>query len=256
MESDLALALRVAKVAARMIGDVMDDPPPPDWKGEVNPVTEIDRRTESAVMDLIGAARPHDGLLGEESGGVDWGDGRVWIIDPLDGTVNFVHRLPQVSVSIALWENGEPRVGVVHDVARDEVFSAVSGEGAYLDGERLDLSTRQAVLGDALVGTGFPYDRQKRAQEYSTMFGRVMSGVGGMRRLGSSALDFCWVAAGRLDAYYEPSIEPWDGAAGVIVVEEAGGVVTDMTGNPYRLGEGPIAAHPAIHAELVELITG
>lgn len=253
---DITLGRQAVKIAAEIIADVMDDPPPPEWKGEVDPVTEIDRRVESIVMDLIASERPDDLLLGEESGGADWEEGRVWIIDPLDGTVNFVHRLPQVAVSVALWEDGLPRVGVIGDVARGEVFSAVAGEGAYLDDTELDMSTRHPSLSGALITTGFPYDRQRRAQEYATVFARVMSGVGGMRRLGSSALDFCWVAAGRVDGYYEPSISPWDGAAGVLVVTEAGGVVTDMNGDPYRLGQGPIAAHPRIHAGLVELVRG
>lgn len=254
MESDLDVALDAARQAAGVIADAMDDPPPPDWKSAVDPVTEIDRRAEKIIMDRIASARPDDHLLGEESGGSDWRDGRVWIIDPLDGTVNFVHRLPQVAVSVALWEDGEPRLGVVHDVVRGEIFTGLAGEGAYLDGTQLDMTSRSANLAAALIATGFPYDRQERPQHYAEQFGRVMGGVGGMRRLGSSALDFCWVAAGRVDGYYEASIAPWDGAAGVIVVEEAGGIVTDVDGDPYLLGKGPIAAHPDIHAGLVELV--
>lgn len=227
-----------------------------ELKGTVDPVTEFDRAAEATVRSVLATRRPDDGILGEEEGGDDWRSGRVWIVDPLDGTVNFVHHIPQVSVSVALWEDGRPQVGVVHDAIRNEVFSARRGFGAHLDGAPIRVSPVDDTV-RSLVVTGFPYDRRERAGELAEILGRVLAEVQGIRRLGSSALDLCWVAAGRFEAYWEYRLHPWDTAAGQLIVEEAGGRVTDLDGTPYRPGApGLLASNDRIHQRLLEVIAG
>lgn len=252
VNDDLDLALECARRAALVISGAAVTPA--RFKGEVDPVTVTDQAAESAVRELLGTARPSDAVLGEEEGGADWRTGRVWILDPLDGTVNFIHRVPHVAVSIALWEDGRPVVGVVHDVGRDEVFSAVRGRGATLDKRPIHV-TDTADLGSALVATGFPYDRRSKAVELGETVGRVLAAVQGIRRFGSAALDLCWVAAGRYDAYWEYRLQPWDTAAGELIVDEAGGRVTDLTGAPYRPdAAGILASNGPLHDRLRKVI--
>lgn len=253
MEDDLRLALECARRAARVITGAADTTAA-RFKGEVDPVTETDQAAETAIRQLLGADRPSDLILGEEEGGADWRGGRVWILDPLDGTVNFIHGVPHVAVSVALWEDGVPVVGVVHDVGRDEVFAAARNRGATLDGHAIRV-TDTIDLGSGLVATGFPYDRRSHADELATTMGRVLGKVQGIRRLGSAALDLCWVAAGRFDAYWEYRLQPWDTAAGQLIVEEAGGRVTDLTGTPYRPdAAGILASNGHLHDPLRTVI--
>lgn len=217
-------------------------------------MTDTDQAAEAAIRDLLGTARPADAILGEEEGGADWRTGRVWILDPLDGTVNFIHRVPHVAVSVALWEEGVPVVGVVHDVSRDEVFAAMRGHGATLDGRPIRV-TETTDLGSGLVATGFPYDRRSRAAELAATIGRVLEAVQGIRRFGSAALDLCWVAAGRYDAYWEYRLQPWDTAAGELIVIEAGGRVTDLGGASYRPDAAAIlASNGYLHDQLRTVI--
>ncbi len=178
----------------------------------------------------------------------------MWILDPLDGTVNFIHRVPHVAVSVALWEDGRPVVGVVHDVSRGEVFAAARGRGATLGGHPIGV-TDTTDLGSGLVATGFPYDRRSQADNLGATIGRVLKEVQGVRRFGSAALDLCWVAAGRYDAYWEYRLQPWDTAAGELIVEEAGGTVTDLTGAPYRPdAAGILASNGHLHERLRTVI--
>jgi myo-inositol-1(or 4)-monophosphatase len=254
VNADLDLALECARRAADIVRKGFATDVPAEFKGSVDPVTEIDRAAEDAIRRLLADARPADSILGEEGGGDGWRIGRVWIVDPLDGTVNFIHRLPQVSVSVALWEDGQPVVGVVQDAIRDEVFAAAAGEGATVDGRPLEVSSVNEI-GGALVATGFPYDRRERASELVEVLGRVLSRVQGIRRIGSAALDLCYVAAGRFDAYWEYRLQPWDTAAGQLIVTEAGGTVTDLTGAEYRPDSpGLLASNGAVHDELRSVI--
>lgn len=247
---DLEVAVRAAQAGAEVIGKALGGELKIDFKGEVDPVTHVDHEAEEAIRRIINAARPDDGWLGEESGGDRWDQGRVWICDPLDGTVNFLHGLPQVSVSVALWEDGAPLVGVVVDVARDETFAAAAGRGATLDGRPIRVS-EIIEPARALIVTGFPYDRQTHAAAYLPAVGAVLSRYQGLRRLGSAALDLCWVACGRLDGYWEYKLKPWDAAAAMLVVEEAGGFVTDMAGNTHDLDAiGMVAGNPIIQPDL------
>lgn len=222
----------VAIAAARAGGDIVAEhfgaSPDTEYKGKFDPVTAVDRAAEAAVLAVIEEFRPADEVMAEESGGT-FHEGRHWIVDPLDGTVNFIHGIPQVSVSVALYEGTKGLVGVVYDPLRDELFTAVHDEGARLNGHVISVSDTRD-LGRAVVATGFPYDHDERAEELAIVVREMLRHVNGLRRFGSAALDLAWVAAGRFDAYWELGIAPWDGAAGEILVREAGGVVTDPLG--------------------------
>jgi myo-inositol-1(or 4)-monophosphatase len=251
---DLEVALAAARRGGEVVREAFGRPVRADFKGDVNPVTAADREAEEAILAVLRQARPDDGVLAEEGGTGDPTSERIWIVDPLDGTVNFVHGLPQVAVSVALWEGGSPLVGVVLDPIREEVFAAVAGRGATLDGARIEVSG-ETRLDRSLIVTGFPYDRRERAAEYAATLGAVLATCQGVRRLGSAALDFAWVAAGRLDGYWEYGLKPWDAAAGLLLVTEAGGVVTDVGGADYTLdAQGVVAATPAVHRALLTVV--
>lgn len=254
MTDDLEVALRAARAGAEVIAEAAGRAVAADLKGVVNPVSEVDRRAEEAVVGVLRRHRPDDALLAEESGGERWDTGRVWIIDPLDGTINFLHGIPQVAVSVALWEDGKPRVGVVVDVARNETFTAEKGGGAHLNGAPIRVSEVERPA-RGLVATGFPYDRQQHARAYTDVVAAVLSRFQGVRRMGSAALDLCWVACGRYDGFWEFKLEPWDTAAALLVVEEAGGVVSKPDGSPFLPGDPAlVAANPHLHGVLAEVV--
>ncbi len=260
MSSDLELALLAAGAGAEVVlaalASQIESPIAVDFKGDVDPVTQVDRAAEAAILTILESNRPKDGVLSEESGGNDWRKGRVWICDPLDGTVNFVHGLPQVSVSVALWEDGQPLIGVVHDVARNEVFYAEAGHGARLNGTPISVS-RVSEPRQALIVTGFPYDRNERAAAYLPALQAVLTRYQGIRRIGSAALDLCWTACGRLDGYWEYVLKPWDAAAGILIVEEAGGIVTDGDGHTRNLeARATFAGNPEIQRDLLATLAG
>ena len=253
---DLDVALAAARAGTAIIRERFGTDVRTDWKGEVDPVTEVDRLAEEAILSVIREHRPEDRILAEESGGDDWNRGRVWIVDPLDGTVNFVHGFPQVATSVALREDGIGVVGVVESAVNQETFAAESGAGATLDGRPIRVS-EIAEAGRALVGTGFAYDRQQRAQSMTDTLAGVLQRFQGIRRVGSAALDLCWVAAGRLDAYWEYGVKPWDTAAGALIVAEAGGRVSSFNGDDYPLDDpGVVASNGLVHEALVEAISG
>ena len=193
-------------------------------------VTEMDRAAEALVAGKVQAARPDDGFLGEEGSRAAGTTGVIWIIDPLDGTTNYVYGYPAYAVSIAAAVDGVVVAGVVHDPSRGETFTAASGRGAYLDGRRLAVVGAPA-LATALVGTGFAYAADRRAAQARVLV-EVLPAVRDIRRAGSAALDLCWVACGRLDAYYEYGLQPWDAAAGGLVAAEAGAIVRTLDGGP------------------------
>lgn len=255
MSSDLEAALEAARAGATVVRERFLSPPDIRMKGAVDPVTMVDDDAERAIFEVLARMCPGEDVLGEESGGADWDSERVWIVDPLDGTVNFVHGMPHVAVSVAVWASRMPLAGVVIDVIQNEEFTAAKGEGAHLNGETISVST-QLLLTDSLLVTGFPYDRQERAGDYADTLGAVLAQVQGIRRLGSAALDFSWVACGRFDGYWEYGLGPWDAAAGMLMVEEAGGRVTDHAGERYDLGSGTVAAtNGHIHDRLTEIVT-
>ncbi len=257
-EGDVWVAVRAARAGADVVAPGFHSHQDTELKGEVDPVTEIDRHAETAIRRAIASHFPKDQILGEEEGGPPWDRGRVWIVDPLDGTVNFVHGIPHVAVSVALWQDGSPLVGVIIDVVRDEEYVAVLGEGATVNGRRLTVSDTTR-LEDSLVVTGFPYDRRQHARAYLDVVEAVMLKSRGTRRIGSAALDLAWVANGRFDAYWEHGgahgVKPWDLAAGVLLVTEAGGTVTDHVGEVNRLTTSAIvASNGKVHEELREIV--
>lgn len=252
--NDLQIGMMAAEAGAEVIRRNFDGDITAEWKGDVDPVTAVDRAAEEAILAVVRKHRPDDRILAEESGGHDWDQGRVWIVDPLDGTVNFLHGLPQVSTSVGLRDDGRGVIGVVVDAVSREVFAAEAGSGATLNGQSIRVSDTAEPM-RALIATGFPYDRQGRAEELAHTLAQVLMKFQGIRRLGSAALDLCWVAAGRLDAYYEDGVKPWDTAAGVLIVEEAGGRVSKWNNGQYPLDSPRIAAtNSHIHAKLLEAI--
>lgn len=251
--NDLELALAAAAAGADIVRARFGAHQVIEQKGRLDPVTEVDHASEEAIVDLLTEHRPEDGLLGEEGSSRE-STGRRWIIDPLDGTVNFIHGIPQVGVSVALYDGLQPLVGVVVDAIRGEVFAATAGGGATRDGHPITVSD-VSELHRAVVVTGFPYDHDNYATSYAATVGAVLAHVNGIRRLGSAALDFCWVACGRLDGYWEYSLGPWDCAAGVLIAAEAGAVITDARGGAYSIGSHHfVAANPHLHSRLQPIV--
>jgi myo-inositol-1(or 4)-monophosphatase len=250
---DLHVAMEAARIGGAIVADHFGASPAPEYKGKFDPVTAVDLASEAGVLSYLEQHRPLDAVMAEETGGT-LHSGRHWIVDPLDGTVNFVHGIPQVSVSIALYEGDTGLVGVVYDPLRDEIFTAARDEGARLNGHVISVSATDE-LERAVVATGFPYDHDVKARELATVLREVLRHVNGIRRFGSAALDLAWVAAGRLDAYWEFGIAPWDGAAGEILVREAGGVVTDPLGRDSTPTMGlVVASNGLLHDSLRTII--
>ena len=252
------VAVRAARAGAEIVQSGFFQPLDTELKGDVDPVTQIDRASEDAIRAVISSHFPDDSILGEERGGSDWREGRVWIVDPLDGTVNYVHRIPQVAVSVALWADSRPLVGVIIDVARNDEYVAVEGEGATINGQPLHVS-ETARLEDSLIVTGFPYDRRDHANAYLRVVEAVMTKTRGTRRMGAAALDLAWVASGRFDAYWEHGgshgVQAWDVAAGMLVITEAGGVFTDDLGGTHQLeARAFVGSNGKIHDELRTIV--
>ena len=224
-------------------------------KGPANFVTAADRKAEQVVREELAKARPGYGFLGEEGGMVAGPDKtHTWIVDPLDGTSNFLHGIPQFAVSIALQRDDTIVAGLVYNPATDELFTAERGKGAFLNDQRLRVAARRR-LADSVVGCGLPHFGRGDLALSRNELSVVQERVAGLRRFGAAALDLAWVAAGRLDAYWERDLHPWDLAAGLLLVREAGGFVTDLDGGEAMLSKGHvIAGNEATHPELLALI--
>ena len=255
MQPLLNIAIRAARRAGEIITRGMNRLHRLDVreKGQNDFVTEIDLAAERDIIDTIHRHYPNHAILGEESG--PSGDNEVvWIIDPLDGTTNFMHGFPQFAVSIGVQLRGRMEHGVVYDPLRQELFTTSRGDGAQLDGRRIRVST-QIGLERALIGTGFPYrDNTHWLDNYMAMLKAVMQQTAGVRRPGAAALDLAYVAAGRLDAFWEIGLKPWDTAAGMLLIAEAGGLITTLDGSEYKLGSDILAGSPKVHAPMVELL--
>jgi len=218
-------------------------------------VTEADHEAEAAVLGILQRAFPAHAMLAEESGASFQGSEHRWIIDPLDGTTNFAHGYPQFCVSIAYERHGRIQLAVILDALKKECFVARRGKGARLNGRPIRV-TGTGTLGTALLATGFPYDRRARRRFYLSFWEAFMMRVQGVRRTGSAALDLAYVACGRTDGFWEFGLRPWDVAAGALIVEEAGGRVTNMDATPLELSRGQIvASNGAIHRAMLETIT-
>jgi len=215
-------------------------------------VTEVDRECEALIVEALQARRPDDAILAEEGGGHDGGSSAWrWIIDPLDGTTNYAHGFPRFCVSIGVEFQGTREVAAVYDPLLDELFHAVRGAGAWLGPRRLSVSDTRD-LGQALVATGFAYDVHESLDDNLSRFAQVLKAARGIRRDGSAALDLCYVAAGRLDAYWEFKLHAWDVAAGCLIVEEAGGSVSNATGGPVPAsGDEIVASNAHLHAAIL-----
>ncbi|TCP14910.1 myo-inositol-1(or 4)-monophosphatase [Crenobacter luteus] len=218
-------------------------------------VSEVDRQAEQTIIDTILEAYPKHAILAEESGAKGVGSSDYeWIIDPLDGTTNFLHGHPQYAVSIALAVKGQVQQAVVYDPNRNDLFTASRGVGAFLNDRRIRVS-RRVGLADSLIATGFPVTDMSYLDQYLAMFRDILPKTAGVRRDGSAALDLCNVACGRVDGYWEMNLKPWDIAAGSLIVQEAGGIVTDLKGEDGWLESGDIVAgNPKVLGQLLHTI--
>jgi len=251
--------LNVAVMAARRGGAVLGrnfnkrDKLTVEKKGRNDFVSSADLAAEKAIIDVIHKHYPDHAIHAEESG-VHGESDHVWIIDPLDGTTNYLHGLPVFSVSIGVQVNGRLEHGVVYDPMREELFTASRGEGAQLDDRKIRVSGRKE-LELAVVGTGFPY-RQADSElaPYLAMLGQVVKNTSGVRRMGSAALDLCYVACGRFDAFWETGLQPWDMAAGTLIIREAGGIVSALDGGENHMTTGHVlAGSPKVYSGLAKL---
>jgi myo-inositol-1(or 4)-monophosphatase len=219
-------------------------------------VTRVDQAAEEAILEVVRKAYPDHAVLAEESGRSAGSAEYEWIIDPLDGTTNFIHAFPQYCVSVGIRHRGALAHGVVYDPVRNELFTASKGRGAFLNDRRIRVS-KCARLGDALVGTGFPFKEVSRLDVYVKQLENLMKASSGVRRAGAAALDLAYVACGRLDAFWEMGLSAWDMAAGALMILEAGGLVGDLRGEPGYLESGEIlAATPKIFPPLIEALSG
>ncbi len=230
-----------------------------EYKGEADLVTEADRASETLIRQRIRKLWPTHDILGEEEGLIDTGSDYRWYVDPLDGTTNFAHGFPMFCVSMALEHKGKRIAGVIYDPTRDEMFTAEQGRGAYLNQKPMHVSNIKN-LAESLVATGFP--SHKRHQNPNIHFyHQITLRTHGVRRAGSAALDLCYVASGRLDGFWEFNLNPWDTAAGVLIVQEAGGIVTDFSGGPFQIDSRETVAsngllHQALLREFEQIFAG
>jgi myo-inositol-1(or 4)-monophosphatase len=224
-------------------------------KGPANFVTAADRRAEETLFQELSRARPGYGFLGEEGGRREGADKtHTWIVDPLDGTTNFLHGIPQFAISIALERDDAVVAGLIYNPANEELFIAEKGKGAFLNDQRVRVASRKRLV-DAVVACGLPHHGRPGFPLAHRETGAVQERVAGLRRFGAAALDLAWVAAGRLDAYWERHIKPWDMAAGMILVREAGGYVTDCNGTDEMFAKGEIAAgNETIQKDLLRVL--
>lgn len=249
--------LRLATAAATRAGDYLRtvrrprDPSAWTTKGHHDFVTEADRRSEEIIAEVLLKGIPGSTILGEELSPSARRQGLVWIVDPIDGTANFVHGFPHYAVSIAAEADGVLQAGIVFAVETNQLYHATNGGGAWLDEFQLRVSPI-AEPGHALIGTGFPFKQLDGLPLYQRQFARIAPATAGIRRAGSAALDLAWVASGVFDGFWELVLAPWDVAAGILLVREAGGLVTDLAGAPATAGHGPVVAgNPAIQRWLV-----
>jgi myo-inositol-1(or 4)-monophosphatase len=225
-----------------------------DPKGPNDLVTDADIASENEIITTIRASFPDHAVIAEESGRREGTSEYRWLVDPLDGTVNFVHQLPFVAVSIAFAREDEMLAGLVLNPFSGELFSAQAGKGARLNGKPIGVSPAAGVC-ESLLATGFPYDRTRDFDALVQRFLRCLKAARGIRRFGSAALDLCFVACGRFAGYWEQGLKPWDTAAGALIVQEAGGTVTDFSGRPYGVdGSEILATNSRIHREMLTLI--
>lgn len=257
LQAFVATAVKAARRAAREITRAANDRDllRIEDKSANDFVTSADRAAEDAIVNELQYAYPQHGILTEEAGRI--GNPKsdyLWIVDPIDGTTNFIHGLPQYAISIGLTFRGEVIAGVIYDVAKNELFTAAKGQGAFLDNRRIRVSETKEMR-RALIGTGFPFRRGDDFDGYLERFRRVAERAAGLRRPGSAALDLAWVACGRYDGFWEQNLKPWDICAGVLLVLEAGGLITDLKGGEDWASGSICCGNPKIFGQLLPLVS-
>ncbi|MGV6989063.1 inositol-1-monophosphatase [Testudinibacter sp. P80/BLE/0925] len=257
MNPMLNIAIRAARKAGNVIAKAYERPESVEVsnKRSNDYVTNVDKAAEAAIIEVIKKSYPDHTIITEESGAIEGENKNVqWIIDPLDGTTNFIKTLPHFAVSIAIRENGRTEVGVVYDPIRNELFTAVRGEGAKLNETRLRVENRRDLAG-AVLATGFPFKAKQHMPVQLNIIGSLIEDAADFRRTGSAALDLAYVAANRVDGYFEIGLKPWDCAAGDLIVREAGGIVTDFAGgHQYLISGNLVAAAPRVAKEILTKI--
>jgi myo-inositol-1(or 4)-monophosphatase len=251
---ELEVARHAARAAGKILISIFGHVNHIMKKGSIDLVTEADLEAEKIILKTIRRNFPKDSILSEESGKQQHTSGRTWIVDPLDGTTNFAHGFPFFAVSIALEIEKEIVLGIVYNPQMDEYYEAVRGKGSSLNNNPINVSGT-SNLDESLLATGFPYDIREKSEEIIKFFSKMIVRSQGVRRPGSAAIDLCYVAAGRLDGFWEQGLNPWDTAAGIIIVEEAGGTVTTFEGKPYSpFKKTIVAANPLIHGEMIRVL--
>ncbi|ORU90633.1 MAG: inositol monophosphatase [Cycloclasticus sp. symbiont of Poecilosclerida sp. M] len=252
--------LNIAVKAARQAGDIIIRSADSlgtltvTTKSQNDFVTEVDKRAEMEIIQILSTAYPDHGFIAEESNPVNQDAEYVWIIDPLDGTTNFIHGFPHYAVSIALTRRGVVEQAVIYDPVRQDLFTASVGKGATLNNRRLRVS-RQTKIEGAFLGTGFPFKNRPNIESYLDIFRDIFSITAGVRRAGAASLDLAYVAAGKLDGFFEIGLKPWDIAAGVLLIQEAGGVITDFgDDHDYFKTGNVVCGNPKMHRLLLDKI--
>lgn len=258
--SEYTVELNVARKAAQSAADIIrkyqaDSSFSVNFKGKNDLVTEADVKAEKEIVSVIRDEFPGDHVLAEETSAEGaMPEGRTWLVDPIDGTTNFAHGFPIYCVSVGFWENRKPRMGLVLEVTRDECFTALAGKGSFLNGNPISVS-KITDPRHAMVGTGFPYNDLSLVENYLNFFHTLMENIQGVRRPGAASYDLCCVASGRFDGFYEYSLNPWDVGAAALIVQEAGGLVSDWSGgNDWLFGKRIVAGNPALHQFLLDEI--
>jgi len=254
MDVYLSRATELAREAGRLQREKLWQPVTIEYKGEIDLVTEVDKACEELLVNGLKESFPGHDFLAEENIYENRNSSCKWIIDPLDGTTNFAHGFPWFAVSMALEVDGEVALGVIYHTMMDEMFTALKGEGAFLNDTRIRVSSRQPLRG-SLLASGFPYDSATDRENNFAHFINFQMAARGIRRAGAAALDLAYVAAGRFDGFWESKLKPWDVAAGQLLVTEAGGVVTGFEGHDYSVYEHRIlASNGLIHGEMVDVL--
>ena len=253
-EDRLTIATDLARQAGALLREGYDQVTEVNYKGEIDLITEFDLRSEQLLVKGIQRAFPNDAILAEENGLVGEGE-HCWFIDPLDGTTNFAHGIPIFVISLAFAQGSQPLLGVIYDPMRDELFHATLDGGAWLNGRRLHVSTA-TTLNESLLATGFPYDMRTNPDNNLDHFAKLILQSRGVRRLGAAALDLAYVASGRFDGYWEMRLWPWDWGAGLLMVKEAGGLVTRIDGGEEVFTEPTsiLATNGHIHDEMLDFL--
>jgi myo-inositol-1(or 4)-monophosphatase len=247
--------IQISNEAGELIKNAFGKAPSIEFKtNELNLVTETDKASEKLISDFIKKKYPSHGILAEEGSDRNKSAEYLWVVDPLDGTTNFAHGLPIFAVSIGLQKNGETIAGVVYDVMRDVVYSAEKGSGAYENTKKINVN-KNSNLGHGMLVTGFPYDIRENPDKAFERFIAFLKHARAIRRLGSAAIDFCYVANGVFDGFWEVALHPWDLCAGKLIVEEAGGLVTDFDGNKTDIySKRILATNGLVHRKMIDVI--